>query len=156
MADEEATVKADEKPFSDLEFDPQYEDDFEGLAYLGRLKAEVKHYGHTFEIKTLTTGEKLEVAELCLKFEGTIAYGLVYQTAVVAGGLLTVDGQAITVPSKREGIIEQKYRYVKSTWFEPVIRVLYKDMDNLEGRSLELIQELGVVGGERKVARATK
>lgn len=161
MAEEQATV--DETPetpdsnkseFSYIEaFDPKFRTDFEGLTYIGYLETPVEAFGHEFLIKTLTVGDKLQVAQICKEFEGTYGYARAYKAAVLAGALIQVDGEPITVAEQKRSVVRQRFEYIVNTWYDPVIEVLYHKVDQLELRVLEISQELGMADGPQTVAK---
>src|SRR4051812_1732262 len=82
-------------------FDGRWRQEFEGLAYLGHLEAEVKIPYHTFQVRTLKTGEKIRVVELIKPLEDSVGYARAYRAAVVAAALVLVDGQPLLVGSRK-------------------------------------------------------
>jgi len=126
-------------------FDPKMKQAFEGLTYLGHLTAEVKIPYHSFTVRTLHTGEKIKVTELIQHLETSISYARAYRAAVAAAGLVLVDGKPLLTGSKQVDVIAQRYRYVTDNWYDPVIDILYDKINELEGKSLEILRELGVL-----------
>lgn len=135
------------------QFKPEWRLDFEGLAWIGYLEDVVEIPAHKFVLRTLTVGEKLQVAQVCKEFEGTLGYARAWKAACVAAALQLVDGKPLTVPNKTVGIVRQKFEYVVNTWFDPIIDLLYERQDALEGRVLEITRELGILGGTRRVTQ---
>ena len=134
-------------------FDPKWRNPFEGLTYLGYLSARVEIPYHTFTVRTLKTGEKIKVTELIQHLEPSISYARAYRAAVVAAGLLLVDGKPLLTGSKQVDAIAQRYRYITDNWHDPVIDILYGKINDLEGKVLEVLKELGVYEPSREVVQ---
>jgi hypothetical protein len=135
-------------------FDSRWRNEFEGLAYLGHLEAEVKIPYHSFKVRTLTTGEKIRVVSLVREHEDSIGYARAYRAAVVAAGLILVDGKPLLVGQKNTDVVPQRYRYVTDNWYDYVIDILYDKINELEGQVLEVLKELGVYQTRREVVQA--
>ena len=135
-----------------VSFPDEWKREFEGLLYLGHLEKEVTSIPfHTFVVRTLTVNEKLEVSLLTKDYVDTIGYGRAYRAAVVAAGLQSVDGRALVPSTTQKNILRQKYEYVINGWYDPVIDLLYAEIDKLEGSVLTVLQELGILGTEKIV-----
>jgi len=135
-----------------VSFPDEWKKEFEGLLYLGHLEKEVDTIPfHTFVVRTLTVNEKLEVSLLTKDYVDTIGYGRAYRAAVVAAGLQSVDGRALVPSTTQKNILRQKYEYVINGWYDPVIDLLYAEIDKLEGSVLTVLQELGILGTEKIV-----
>lgn len=130
----------------DAEFPREWIKDFDGLAYLGYLSATVNDIPfHEFKMRTLLPGEKLEIVQICRDFEGSIGYSRAYRAAVVAASLTEVDGKPIIAnmaPDKRVGLVRQKFHYIINTWFDPVVNILYRTVDELEGRQSRIMRDM--------------
>jgi len=127
-------------------FPEEWKDEFEGLLFLGRLQREVTRIPfHKFVVRTLTVNEKLEVSLIAKPFIETIGYGRAYKTAVVAAGLVSVDGRELIPANKGINVIRQKYEYVVNNWYDTVIDFLYDEIDALENRVIIVLQELGII-----------
>lgn len=147
----DSSKEKDEETFSS--FDPKWRRAFEGLTYLGHLETEVKIPYHSFVVRTLTTGEKIKVTELIKHLENSIGYARAYRAAVVAAGLVLVDGQPLLVGSRKIDAISQKFQYLIDNWYDFVIDTLYDKINQLEGNVVAVLKELGVYEEERKVAQ---
>ena len=134
-------------------FDGRWRNEFEGLAYLGHLEAEVKIPYHSFTVRTLTTGEKIRVVSMVREHEDSIGYARAYRAAVVAAGLVLVDGKPLLVGQKNLDVIPQRYRYITDNWYDYVIDILYDKINELEGQVLEVLKELGVYQTRREVVQ---
>jgi hypothetical protein len=134
----------DEEPLP--EFDPRWTKEFEGLLYLGRLTDTFTLWGHTFVIRTLTTEELAEVGLIVAKYQGTRAENAVYQAAIVAASVVTVDGQplprAITVDTTDE-LATVKFPYVMRNWMPPVKEAVYNKSFGLELKVRQVLAALG-------------
>ena len=127
-------------------FPEEWKEEFEGLLFLGRLQREVTRIPfHKFVVRTLTVNEKLEVSLIAKPFIETIGYGRAYKTAVVAAGLVSVDGRDLIPANKGINVIRQKYEYVVNNWYDSVIEILYNEIDALENRVVLVLQELGII-----------
>lgn len=128
------------------EFDPRVREDFEGLLYLGRLSHTFPWAGHEFTIRTLTTGETLEVGLLSQPYRGTLAEMKAYQAALVACCVTTVDGRAMPVPitdDPRDTAAANRFRYVLRSWFPPVLDAVYEQYLLLEERVARVLAAMG-------------
>jgi len=147
----EQQAEDDEEYFTS--FDAKWRQPFEGLTYLGHLTSEVKIPYHTFTVRTLKVGEKIRLLEMVQHLEQSIGYARAYRAAVVAAGLLTVDGKPLLVGSRNIDIISQKYQYLIDNWYEYVIDVLYDEINELEIKTIEILKELGIYDARREVAQ---
>lgn len=143
--DDEEGEPAPEKPLPT--FDVRHREPFEGLLYLGRLQDTFTLLGHTFVIKTLTTEELAEVALLIQKYEATRIRNAIYQTAVVAACVVSVDGRAIAEPlgvnPDLASDLETKFRYVKRGWMPAVREKIFDRLLVLEDTVREVLDEMG-------------
>lgn len=132
------------------EFDPKHREEFEGLLYLGRLTETFRMFGHTFVVKTLTTEELAEIGLIVRPYAGTNAENAVYQSAVVAAAVVTVDGQplpqAITVDDSDE-LATVKFPYVKKNWMPPVREAIYNRCFRLELTTRRVLSAMGEASG---------
>lgn len=134
-------------------FDPKWQNAFEGLVYLGRLEATVEIPYHSFVVRTLTTGEKIKVTELIRHLEESIGYARAYRSAVVAAGLVLVDGQPLLVGSRKIDAVSQKYQYIIDNWHDFVVDILFEKINALEGQVIEVLTRLGVYEDRRRVVQ---
>jgi hypothetical protein len=125
-------------------FPEKWKQDFEGLAYLGYLEDTVRIPFHEFVIRTILPAEKLEIALICREFEGSIGYNRAYKASIVSAAIHLVDGQQLLVARKDAPALRQKYAYVVNTWYDPVIEILYRAVDALEGRQYQVMKALGI------------
>jgi len=132
-------------------FPDKWKAPFEGLLYLGYLDKEVEIPFHKFTVKTLTAGEKIGVSMITAELADTLGYGRAYRAAVVAAGLVLVDGQKLIASEKDVDILRQKYNYVITSWHDPVIDILFEAINELEGKVLEVLSELDII----KLAKIT-
>lgn len=130
-------------------FPEEWRAPFEGLLYLGYLAKEVKSIPfHYFVVRTLTVAEKLEVSLITKEYVDSIGYGRAYRAAIVAAGLLQVDGRELLPTTVGTNVLRQKFDYVVNSWYDSVIDILYKEIDTLEGQVLRVLQELGILKTE--------
>lgn len=126
------------------EFPPEHKTAFEGLLYLGYLEAEVDIPGHKFVIRTLKTGEKLEVGSICRQFEKTYFYDSAFKAATVAASLVSIDAKPLIVGEAARGEVRAKYEYLVESWYDPVINHIYTRYQNLEQEMFDLLREMGL------------
>ena len=139
---------------SALTFDDKWKKDFEGLLYLGKLEKEITSIPlHKFIVRTLTVNEQLEVLLITQPYADGIGYARAYKAAVVAAGLVSIDGKELVPSDKNSNILRQKWDYVTNGWYEPVIDILFEEIDQLHARMIEVCQEIGVLPNEDDVVQ---
>lgn len=139
---------------SDVTFDEKWKKDFEGLLYLGKLEKEVTSIPlHKFIVRTLTVNEQLEILLITQPYADGIGYTRAYKAAVVAAGLISIDGKELVPTDKNSNVLRQKWDYVTNGWYEPVIDVLYEEIDQLHARMIEVCQEIGVLPSEDEIVK---
>jgi hypothetical protein len=127
-------------------FPEEWKDEFEGLLYVGYLQREVTQIPfHKFVVRTLNVNEKLEVSLITKPYLESIGYSRAYKAAIVAAGLMSVDGKQLVPSSKNINVVRQKYEYVINNWYDNVIDLLYKEIELLEDRVILVLQELGIL-----------
>lgn len=142
-------VRAGEEdpPDDDLPvFDERWREDFEGLAYIGRLTREFPYLGHKFVIRTLNIEEILEVGLLAKSYQGSLAESKAYQAALVAACVVSVDGVPPPMPittSPEDTMILNRFRWVRQNWFAPVLDKVYGEYLRLEYDVERVMQALG-------------
>jgi len=137
----------DQKSSNDVNtFPDEWKDEFEGLLFVGYLQREITRIPfHKFVVRTLTVNEKLEISLLTKDFMDTIGYGRAYKAAVVAAGLVSVDGRDLIPANKNINVIRQKYEYVTNNWYDTIVDILYDEIEALENRVIIVLQELGII-----------
>ena len=127
-------------------FPEQWKAEFEGLLYLGYLRKEVTSIPfHRFVVRTLTVNDKLQINLITKDYQDTLGYGRAYRAAVVAAGLESVDGRELIASSKSTNVFHQKFDYIVNNWHDPVVDLLYREIDELEGKVLVVLQELNII-----------
>lgn len=125
-------------------FDPRYKQDFDGLLYLGALSKTFTWGGHKFVIRTVLTDELLEAALVSNPWSETLGQVKAWQSAMVAACIVTVDSKALPVPvDDSMTLLAQRFEWVRSHWFPPVIDVVYDQYLTLELRQNEVIAAMG-------------
>lgn len=115
------------------------------LLHIGNLSKEVNIRGHLVRLRTLTMGEELEVGPLIQRYNGTPEEGRAYACAVVASAIESVDGKPLVLSLGKEesiGIQQQKFDYLRSRWYWPVIQEVYEEYVALQREQLAALQEL--------------
>ena len=127
-------------------FPEEWKDEFEGLLFVGYLQREITSIPfHKFVVRTLTINEKLEISLITKPYLDSIGYGRAYKAAVVAAGLMSVDGKELIPSNRNINIVRQKYDYVIDNWYDAVIDILYEEIDALENRVMMVLQELNII-----------
>jgi hypothetical protein len=127
-------------------FPDEWKDEFEGLLFVGYLQREITRIPfHKFVVKTLTINDKLEISLLTKPYLESVGYGRAYKAAVVAAGLVSVDGRELVSSNKNINVIKQKYDYVVNNWYDTTIELLYNEIEALENRVIIVLQELGII-----------
>ena len=126
-------------------FPEKWKSPFEGLLYLGYLEDEVEIPFHKFVVRTLTSGEKIKISLITAELSDTLGYGRAYRAAVVAAGLISVDGQKLIISEKDVDTLTQRYNYVINSWHDPVIDILFEAINKLEGNVLSVLDELDII-----------
>ena len=127
-------------------FPEEWKDEFEGLLFVGYLQREITSIPfHKFVVRTLTINEKLEISLITKPYLESIGYGRAYKAAVVAAGLMSVDGKELIPSNRNINVVRQKYDYVTDNWYDAVIDILYEEIDTLENRVMMVLQELNII-----------
>lgn len=132
------------------EFDPKHREPFEGLLYLGRLQKTFSKWGHTFVIRTLTTEQLAEIGLIVKPYEGTNVENAVYQSAVVAASVQSVDGRPLpgTIEIDRSSELTLvRYPYVLKNWMPSVREVVWQEIFTLELESRQVLEAMGKASG---------
>lgn len=141
-----------EKPEADPlpEFDHKYREPFTGLLYLGRLQETFNLWGHTFVVRTLTTEQLAEIGLIVKPYLGTKVEGAVYETAVVAAAVVSVDGKPIPGSIEIDNSTELttvKYPYIARNWMPSVREEIYNRCFALEIVSRNVLEAMGKASG---------
>ena len=127
-------------------FPDEWKDEFEGLLYVGYLQREITSIPfHKFVVRTLNINDKLEISLLTKPYLDSIGYARAYKSAVVAAGLVSVDGRDLIPSNKNTNVLRQKYDYVVNNWYDTTIDILYNEIDALENRVILVLQELNII-----------
>lgn len=141
-ADQEPGPQAEELP----KFDQRFTEEFNGLLFVGALTDTFTWLGHEFVIRTLTTGELAEVALAVKKYGDTDAALKVWQAAVVAACVMTVDGRPMPLPltnDPNDTEFLNRFRFVMRSWFPPTLDAVYQRYYNLELTVRRVIEAMG-------------
>lgn len=132
------------------EFDPKHRDAFTGMLYLGRLQESFTLWGHHFVVRTVTTEQLAEIGRIVRPYEGTFAREAVYQSAVVAACVVSVDGQPLPGPitvDDSDELASVRFPYVMRNWMPPVREAVYDKCFALEMTSREVLAAMGEASG---------
>jgi hypothetical protein len=132
------------------EFDEKYKEPFTGLLYLGRLQKTFTKWGHVFVVRTVTSEQMAEIGLIVREYLGTPVENAVYQSAVVAACVVTVDGQplpgTILVDDTME-LTQVKFPYVLRNWMPPLREEIYNECFSLEIESRKVLEAMGKASG---------
>lgn len=127
-------------------FPEEWKDEFEGLLFLGYLQKEVTQIPfHKFVIRTLTINEKIDVSLITKPYVDSVGFNRAWKSAVVAAGLVSVDGRELVSSNKSINSLQQKYDYVTSNWYDIVVELLYEEIQKLEDTVIIVLGELGII-----------
>jgi hypothetical protein len=128
------------------EFDPRHREAFDGLLFLGALDTEFVWAGHRFKIRTLTTGELLEVALAQRQYRDSLGDSRSYVTAIAAACIVHVDGKPLPQPLSTQVSdteFSNKFAYVRDSWFPWVTDTVYGEYMKLEAQATEVLEAMG-------------
>lgn len=137
------------------QFDQKHSLDFEGLLYLGKLERTFEYAGHWFRIKTLDTGEIINVGLLHAEHKDALTETKVWQVATLAASVLTVDGKALPLPLTMEANdtgLQSRFDVVKR-WFPPIIDAVYEEYLLLEAKAIDVLREMGKASAPQPLIR---
>lgn len=135
-------AKGPEEP---AQFDPRHTEAFTGLLFLGRLQKTVRLWGHEFVIRTLSTDDAVEVGMFVKEFQGTRGENAVYQSAVLAAAVVTVDGQEIPAQAlgPADSHIPVRAQWIMRKWMPPVRERIWEEVFTLESQVREVLDAMG-------------
>ncbi len=129
-------------------FDPKHRDVFTGLLWVGHLTQQFVLFGHSFEIATPTTGERLEMGPLIAQYQGTPTGQIAYQAMLVAAYLRKVDGQDLPLPiGPKDSGLSGRFNWVSDNLRRPVVEALFDKVLVLEGKVDEVLDDMGKASG---------
>ncbi len=147
---EQQGQREEDPPEALPEFDKKHREDFTGLLYLGRLDKTFRLFGHTFVVRTLTTEQLAEVGLIHRPYIGSNAENAVYQSAVVAASVQTVDGESlpssITLDAS-DDLVSVRFPYVMKNWMPAVREAVYAECIHLEILSRQVLSKMGKASG---------
>lgn len=130
--------------------DPRYAAEFDGLMYLGYLADTFVWCGHRFTIRTLTTGELMEVALVQRMYRDSMADSRAYTNAMVAASIVHVDGRPLPAPISRDMAdtpLMARFRYVCDKWYPWTVDQIYTRYLALEAKVSAVLVAMGEVTG---------
>jgi hypothetical protein len=131
-----------------LEFDPRHRDVFTGLLWVGHLTEQLVLFGHSFEIVTPTTGERLEMGPLLAPYQGTPTGQIAYQAMLVAAYLRQVDDLPLPLPiGPKDSGLPGRFTWVQANLRRPVVEALFDKVLTLEGKVDEVLDDMGKASG---------
>lgn len=124
-----------------------WQEDFNGLLYLGALRGWFDWCGHRINLRTLTTDEELLVAQLIREFEGGMGGMKAYATATAGLAVESIDHQPMPAPlGEHPGQAYkwalERFNYARR-WFPPTIDAILDAYLQLESRQRGVMAGLG-------------
>lgn len=132
------------------EFDPRHREAFTGLLYLGKLEDQFSYLGHTFRIRTLRSGELLEISRVVQDFSDGLGTSRAYANATVAASVISVDGRELPFPitnDPQDTEFRNRFGYINDNWFPMVVDKVYEQVLELESKVAEVIAAMGKASG---------
>lgn len=126
-------------------FPERHKEALTGLMFLGRLEEEFEWLGHKFVIRTRTAGEQIECGVLIQPTVGTRLEMKAWEASVVAASVVSVDGMPIITPVdlSRTPTLRERYDYVITNWYPPVIDAVYERAYALEQEMRAVVAAMG-------------
>ncbi|MFJ4902859.1 hypothetical protein [Streptomyces sp. NPDC088727] len=129
-------------------FDKRYEENFQGLLYIGSLTDQFSWLGHEFVIRTLGIDEQLAIAQVLKPYVGTGGgEQLAYATALVALCVVSVDGEELPTPIAEDAKLaewaQRRFAYVKASWFQYTIDEVFQRYLKLEDTAQQVVAAMG-------------
>jgi len=125
--------------------EPETEKNLISLIALGRLEEDFKVFGHNIRLKTLTLKESLQLAEKLAPYEnkGLIAMNIAQKAYTIAQAIISIDGEHIYTPLKKdEDILEKKAQYILENFYVPVINKIFKCYTQLVEKQQKVVDSL--------------
>jgi hypothetical protein len=130
-------------PFS--EFDPQVRESVDGLLYLGHLQDAFEFCGHTFEIRTLKTGEELLAGQVSKEYLEIMGSAKAWMAANVGLTLVAVDFDNDFCPSAGPNPLafaRARFNYVIQNWYTPTIEFIFGKYNQLNQKQVMAINAI--------------
>lgn len=131
-------------------FPEEHREKFVGLLYLGRLEDSLTWAGHTFVVRTLTSGEHIIAGMLVKPYLGTRIEGRAWQAAIVACGIELADGQPIydsLGPEDEMTVARKKMDYILKHWYPSTVNALHSKISELDILAREALEAMGKASG---------
>lgn len=137
----EATIEAESKPILPV-FNEKHKLPLEGLLYLGRLEREFSWGGHRFQIKTLTSGDRMQLASLTRPYMGTTEEARAWVTAQAALCVIRVDGhKPVTPMSQDDDVAYEQFQWALRL-YPWTIDAIFAHLLDLEAQAKEVADEM--------------
>jgi hypothetical protein len=134
------------------EFDPRWQDEMEGLLFVGRVTHEFRLGGHKITIATPEAHDTLKAAMLIKQYQETAGALRALTLAALATCLVKVDGYDLPRGIMADGSddMETRFNWVAKL-HTAVVDGIYREYEDLEVRVAEAIDNLGKGGVPLKV-----
>jgi len=125
-------------------FDPRWQEQFEGLLFVGKVTHEFNLAGHKITLMTPEANDSLKAALLIKDYQGTAGELRALTIATLATCLVKIDGHTLPRGIMADGSDDMEFRY---KWIgqlhQVVIDGIFNEFLELEGKVAEAIRDLG-------------
>lgn len=129
------------------DFDRRYREPFTGLLYLGKLEKTVHKFGHTFDLRTPTQAEKIEIGLLHKPYVNSMSSELAWATLTVAAYLRAVDGTPLPEPlGPKDSGLKERFNWVLENMRSQIVSSIFDDCVLLENKVEAVLQEFDRLG----------
>jgi len=133
--------------------------DYQQLAYLGKLTDEYEAFGHTFKARTITAEEELKLSSYLIRYQDAISWNKALWIEALAYSIEEVDGEPLApMPLERDyedKLISAK-REVLKKWSPSVINelynIIYLDLRERERQVVEFTKKSHRAGRKESVS----
>jgi len=115
-----------------------------GLMNVGRLTKQISLYGDDIRLRTLKSGEELEIGLLISKWTGTPEEGRAFAVATVSAAIESLNGRPLVQqlgPSKDDEL-RRKFDFVRTKWYWITIQEIYEEYIQLQQEQVRALEEL--------------
>lgn len=128
----------------------ELQSDFESLLFVGALTKSFELLGHHFVMRSIKSGEVLQVSQLIARYEGQYGLGKALRMAWIAASLELIDGEEPVKPIlKGTELIPAKFEWISRNLYMPVVDLLFDEYMTIEAKQSAIVAELsGKVSGK--------
>ena len=129
------------------EFDQRYREPFTGLLYLGKLEKTVYLFGHSFELRTPSQAEKIEIGLLHKPYVNSMASELAWGTLTLAAYLRSIDGTPLPEPlGPKDSGLKERFDWIVNHLRSQIVQALFTECVALETKVDNILKEFDRLG----------